>query len=202
MFSYHIKNISEIIDNSQERLEGNVYCDISSNNIINEFVVKQKNISNLSKNKNKIIEIGFNAGHSLLLMLLENPKAEYLLFDLGIHSYTKPCFEYLKNSFSDTKINIIYGDSIETVKNYINNNPNEKNQFDFIHIDGGHEINILDNDFTNSIELLKNDGLLLIDDTNCEHINNYVINKINSGEITEVISESFIKNKYHRLFKK
>lgn len=202
MFQYHINNISKIIDDTNERLEGNVYCDISSKNIIHEFKVKQENIKNISKNKNKIMEIGFNAGHSVLLMLLENPNAEYLLFDLGNHSYTKPCFEYLKESFSETKINIIYGDSIKTIKDYINSNPNEINQYDFIHIDGGHEYEVLDNDFIYSKVLLNNDGLIIIDDTNYEHINNYINSKINNNEIIEIYSEDFINNKYHRLVKK
>ena len=60
-----------------------------------------------------------NGCHSLLLMLLINPTAEYLLFDLGNHKYTLPALNYIKKQFVDTKINIILGNSVETISEYI-----------------------------------------------------------------------------------
>jgi hypothetical protein len=48
-----------------------------------------------------------NGCHSLLIMLLENPNADYLLFDLNYHKYTEPSINYIKESFLETKINTV-----------------------------------------------------------------------------------------------
>lgn len=90
----HFEKISQILNEIGERVEGNLICDVDSSNIvITRNIAKIKNLQYLSKNKNKICEIGVNAGHSLLLMLEQNPNAEYLLFDLNNHKYTNPCIE-------------------------------------------------------------------------------------------------------------
>jgi hypothetical protein len=90
----HISNIGDILNRIGERVEGNLICDISSDNLT-DHINKNKihNLLKLSENKSKICEVGVNAGHSLLLMVSANPKAEYLIFDLNGHAYTKPCVE-------------------------------------------------------------------------------------------------------------
>ncbi len=55
----------------------------------------------------------------LLLMFHINSDNEYLLFDLNNYKYTESAIEYIKKDFPNTKINIIYGNSIETMNKYI-----------------------------------------------------------------------------------
>ena len=79
----HIKKITNILEEVGEQIEGNLICDVKPTNwTIQKNIHKIKNLQYLVKNKKKICEIGVNACHSLLLMLLVNPNADYLLFDL------------------------------------------------------------------------------------------------------------------------
>jgi len=195
----HISNISNILDSIGERVEGNLICDISSDNftdVVNES--KIKNLLTLSKNKSKICEIGVNAGHSLLLMVSNNPKAEYLVFDLGGHAYTKPCVEYIKNAYPSTKITEIYGDSNVTLKQYIESN--ELHTFDLIHIDGGHETSTVENDFTHTQELLTKDGIVIFDDYNFNNIRTVIDSYVEKGVIFEY-TEDVVKTDLHFIYK-
>lgn len=185
----HLENVNNILTNSNEQIEGNVYCDIKVDNITPRSQEKIKNLSSFSKNANKICEIGFNAGHSALAMLDSNPKAEYVFFDLGFHKYTNLCFNYIKNAFPSTSLSIFYGDSKVSIRDYISENISTLNSFDFIHLDGGHDLNTLSKDYAHSMFLLKSGGLLIIDDCNYPHIRDFVNAKLNSGYIKEVFGE-------------
>lgn len=194
----HIANIADILDRIGERVEGNLICDITSDNLTdaaNES--KIYNLLKLSENKSKICEIGVNAGHSLLLMVSANPEAEYLIFDLNGHSYTKPCVEYIKNAYPSTKITEIYGDSNVTLKQYIESN--ELHTFDLIHIDGGHETETVENDFTHTQELLTKDGIVIFDDYNFGNIKTVIDKYVDEGVISEY-TEDVIKTNLHFIY--
>lgn len=197
----HVKNITKILNDIGERIEGNLICDIDPDNyVISINKYKIKNLQYLCKNKKKIIEIGVNACHSLLLMLLINPTAEYLLFDLGNHNYTLPTFNYIKEQFPDTKINIIFGNSVETISKYIVDNPNDINSYDLIHLDGGHTEDVFSQDYFNSKKLISNKGIVIFDDYDMNNINNFINIKINENEIIELNDENIIKNNRHFIY--
>ena len=180
----HILEIAKILKNINERIEGNLVCDIDPYNfIINNNILKIKNLQYLSKNKNKICEIGVNACHSLLIMLIENPNAKYLLFELNNHKYTEPCINYIKSQFPNTKITIIYGNSIETVNNYIKENQYELNTYDLCHIDGGHTEDIFLHDYNNINKLSKKHEPVIFDDYNMYDIKQFINKKINLNDI-------------------
>jgi len=195
----HIANISDILDRIGERVEGNLICDITSDNFTdaaNES--KIYNLLKLSENKSKICEIGVNAGHSLLLMVSANPEAEYLIFDLNGHAYTKPCVEYIKNAYPSTKITEIYGDSNITLKQYIESN--DLHTFDLIHIDGGHETQTVEHDFTNTQKLLTKDGIVIFDDYNFGNIKTVIDKYVDEGVVSEY-TEDVIKTNLHFIYK-
>ena len=198
----HIKNISKLLEDIGERIEGNLICDIEPYNyVINRNIDKIKNLQYLVKNKKKILEIGVNACHSLLIMLLINPDAEYLLFDLGEHLYTRKCIKYINQNFPNTKINIIYGDSTFTITEYIKNNSSILNTFDLIHLDGGHTENIFNIDYKNSKKLISKNGVVIFDDYDFINIKNFIDNKIKKNEIIEYKNNNLIKNKFHFIYK-
>lgn len=141
-----------------------------------------------------------NACHSLLLMLIINPTAEYLLFDLGNHKYTLPTFNYIKEQFPDTKINIIFGNSIETISKYIRDSPNDINSYDLIHLDGGHTEDVFSQDYFNSKKLISNKGIVIFDDYDMGDIKNFIDRKINENEIIELNDENIIKNNRHFIY--
>lgn len=133
-----------------------------------------------------ICEIGFNAGHSACAFLFGSPRANYLGFDLGSnpspvlpnishgrHNYTNSSIAIIKQQFNATtdendKINVIIGDSTQTVPIFHELNPNFR--CDVIHIDGGHFGNVPVSDLKNMALLSKEDGstVVLLDDAVCE----------------------------------
>jgi len=151
-------NLLPIIHNCGEKHEGNIFMLHHTTNYTSKFLNKAKNISNLVLNKNikNVMEIGFNSGFSTLLMLLTNPNMYISCIDLGEHTYTKPCFEKLKETFGD-RINIVLGDSTKTLQN-VNDN------YDLIHIDGGHSTEVANSDIINSYRLSKQGTILIMDD--------------------------------------
>jgi predicted O-methyltransferase YrrM len=166
-------NLLPIIHNCGEPLEGNIFMIHHTTNYTDIFLNKSKNISNLVLNKNikNIMEIGFNSGFSALLMLLTNPNIYISCFDLGEHKYTMPCYIKIKETFGD-RINIIIGDSTKTLQN-VNDN------YDLIHIDGGHSTEVADSDIINSYRLSKQGTILIMDDYDfhnlCDLWDSYII---------------------------
>jgi predicted O-methyltransferase YrrM len=198
----YIEGITKILESVGETVEGNLICDIHPRSwTIEHNITKIKNLQYLCKNKRKIIEIGVNACHSLLLMLLINPDAEYLLFDLNLHKYTNPAIEYIKKEFPNTKINIIYGNSVETINKYIVDNPNQINSYDLIHLDGGHTEDIFSEDYNNSKKLIIDNGVIIFDDYNLSDINNFIYRMLEQKEIVEYTDENIIKNNLHFIYK-
>jgi predicted O-methyltransferase YrrM len=147
-----------IINNSNELLEGNIFMQHNTTTYTDMYINKAKNISNLILNKNikNVIEIGFNAGFSTLLMLLSNPNIHITCFDLGEHRYVIPCYEKLKETFGD-RINLIIGDSRNTL-------PNINDTVELIHIDGGHMSEVAESDIINSYRISKQGTILIMDD--------------------------------------
>jgi predicted O-methyltransferase YrrM len=155
---YINEHLMSIINNSGELLEGNIFMIHHTTNYTDVFLNKTKNISNLVLNKNikNVMEIGFNAGFSTLLMLISNPNIKITCFDLGEHKYTLPCYEKMKETFGD-RVNIIIGDSTQTLQN-------EDSIYDLIHIDGGHSTEVAESDIINSYRLSKQGTILIMDD--------------------------------------
>lgn len=196
----HIVNIANILNTLGERVEGNLICDISSDNFTDEANrSKIHNLLKLSEGKSKICEIGVNAGHSLLLMVSSNPAAEYVLFDLGNHSYTRPCVEYIKNAYPSTKITEVYGDSNLTLRNYVS--CNELNAFDMIHIDGGHETHTVVNDFIYTQFLLKKNGVVIFDDYNFGNIQQIVDYYVSRNIIVKYNESELMETNLHYIYK-
>lgn len=176
---HHIANLGKILDEIGERIEGNLICDISADNLIDDVNRgKIENLLKLSKGKSKICEIGVNAAHSLLLMVSENPDAEYLIFDLGAHAYTLPCVQYIKKAYPSTKITEVYGDTKITLRRQ-----RDINLFDMIHIDGGHDTHTVVNDFIYTQKLLAPGGIVVFDDYNYGNIKEVVDFYESSGVI-------------------
>jgi len=176
---YINKNLLPIIKTTEEILEGNIFMFHNSTEYTDLYLNKAKNISNLSKNVKKAMEIGFNAGFSTLLMLISNPELSITCFDLGEHKYTLLCYEKIKETFGD-RVNLTIGDSMTTL-------PNVNDIFDLIHIDGGHRDEIAESDIIQSYRLSKEGTILIMDDydfTNLhtlwdKYVEEYKLKKLN-----------------------
>jgi hypothetical protein len=121
---------------------------------------KQKLLFNLCKANNKILEIGTYLGHSVLIMLLANPKINITAIDIS-DVYAKPSLDYLQKQFPDAKINFIKNDSIKELNNL-------KKKFDLFHVDGAHEHEVISKEFLFLLKLGQNKKIkILFDDLYC-----------------------------------
>lgn len=92
----------------------------------------------------KILEVGSYAGHSLMLMLIANPHAEFISVDCCEFAHTEKCIVHLNERF-DNRIQFVKGYSPGVLKEIPN-----LNQFDLVHLDGLHEYETV----TREIEVL------------------------------------------------
>jgi len=120
-----------------------------------------------------IMEIGFNMGHSMKLIcdtLLELKSQDKItepirifVFDICEYECTTHNFNIMADVYKQYGIylNLIPGNSIETIPQFFKYNDIT---FDFIEIDGCHIYNYVKNDINNTIDKIKNGGLIYIDD--------------------------------------
>lgn len=170
---YIDEHLLPIIRTSGEPLEGNIFMFHHTTTYTDLFLNKAKNISNmvLHLHIKNVMEIGFNAGFSSLLMLMTNSKIKLTCVDLCEHSYTLLCFSKLKETFGD-RISFIQGDSTKTLTN-------ENNKYDVIHIDGGHSTEVAESDICNSYRLSNSGCVLIMDDydfTNLHQLWDFYVN--------------------------
>lgn len=158
-YKFHFDNLQMIVESTGEQIEGNIYCDTLFNTELDFLKAKQINLISICIYASRIMEIGFNAGHSALLMLLANPGSTIVCFDICEHEYTKHCFEYLHSQFPD-RIELHPGNSNIAVNAY------EGEPFDLCHIDGCHNPHVANIDFHNTMTLTKEGTIVIFDDTN------------------------------------
>jgi predicted O-methyltransferase YrrM len=164
--------LEAIIRASGDLLEGN--C-VYYHNTLTRFAELENKRTNLktvamynNHNASKICEIGFNAGHSAAIFMLHAPNAEFLFFDLGEHSYTRSCYEYLLNKFpgSTSKSKMVLGDSRLTLPLWMQTFRDQLGTFDVVHVDGGHVESCVVNDLAAAVMLARKGGIVILDDTN------------------------------------
>jgi predicted O-methyltransferase YrrM len=146
-------------------------------------------ISLTSKPNIRVMEIGFNAGHSAEVFLKNNPTLELTSFDLGVHDYCSTAKEFIDMLYPN-RHTLILGDSTMTVPKFTSEHPNAR--FDVIFIDGGHTYDIATADILNCKMLAHKDTIVILDDTyySSDCIHSYIIdvNKV----WTEQVSRNFI----------
>jgi len=182
-----------IINKLNERLEGNIFMS-SHSNYNNDFFDKQVNVVIAARRKsiNNVLEIGFNAGFSALLMLLTNKNIKMTCVDIWEHSYSKPCFNKLKEIFGD-RIELIPGSSVDILPTLIGNT------YDLIHIDGCHLVDIAEIDIQNSLKLSKSGTILIMDDTDHKSLKDLWYKYVKNYNLFGFYPGNFVNTNYHDL---
>ena len=115
----------------------------------------------------RIMEIGFNAGHSAEIFL-QNPETTVTSFDLGMHDYVSHAKEYIDRHYPH-RHTLILGDSKETIPTYIMKHHSAPLAplvpFDVIFIDGDHEYKAARMDMNHCFHLAHKDTIVILDDT-------------------------------------
>ena len=148
-------------------LEGNIYSLNGHTEYYKYFLSKQRNITLCGMNLNQnteMLEIGFNSGFSALLLLLSSHSSvKITCVDINCHPYTVPCFNVIKELFPD-RIELLVGSSVDIL-------PTLTKKYDLIHIDGCHLTEIVELDINNSLSLINNNGILIMDDIDYNDLN-------------------------------
>jgi hypothetical protein len=185
----YLEDIKKIVIDSNAGLEGNSFYYHLTLTEFNELYSKQLNLYWCGQQAvETICEIGFNAGHSTMLMLLGRSKTplKFTIFDIGHHQYVKPCYEYIQTQFPHVNFEYVEGDSTVIMPEWINNHKESMHTYDVVHVDGGHSEHCISNDLKNTDLLVKKNGIVIIDDTNSDVINSYVNMYLSNGNYIEL----------------
>jgi len=181
--------LKRIIVAAGEPLEGNSFYGHQTLQLYPALFTKQVNLFSCGQEATtRLCEIGFNAGHSALLFLIGRQSAplEMTVFDIGEHRYTKPCLSHIQSRFPSVRVEYVEGDSAATMPAWIARNAGAVGSYDVVHVDGGHTEHCITNDMKNADRLVRPGGLVIVDDTNCAHINRCADSYIALGSYTEV----------------
>jgi predicted O-methyltransferase YrrM len=130
----------------------------------------------------RILEIGFNAGHSAEVMLRAHPGTQVVSVDIGAHDYVRTA-KHAIDRFYPRRHTLILGDSTQAIPNLAEmmhgRTPSGAPQgpsgevaakgsvraFDLIFIDGGHDYPVATADLLNCRALSHPDTVVIMDDT-------------------------------------
>jgi predicted O-methyltransferase YrrM len=124
-----------------------------------QLPAQQENLQTIVRSlpaHSKVLEIGFNCGHSSAAMLAARPDLTVVSFDLGTHTYVPSAKAAIDAAFPG-RHELIAGDSRETV-------PHLRGTFELFFIDGGHASDVAAADMQNCLNLARPGDLIAMDD--------------------------------------
>lgn len=183
----------------ETKFEGNSFYHHQSIREYPELYNKQLNLFWCGKQTpTRICEIGFNAGHSAMLLLLASSATTFTVFDIGHHRYTQPCLNYIEHIFPHVAFEYIVGDSTLTMPTQMEG---RQETYDLVHVDGGHSEFCATSDMKHADILLKPGGIMVVDDTDAPQINGLVNLYLASGKY-EVVNVLKTFGYPHRVIRK
>ena len=133
--------------------------------------------------KERLLEVGVNAGHSALLALSSNPRLEYYGVDIMSHAYTAECVDFLKGEFPG-RVHLFTGDSREVLPWLVSRRA--ELAFDIFHVDGGHTDEVCRSDMSNCIRIAggQRGRHVLLDDVHASWIFDVYCEFVSRGDLT------------------
>tara|TARA_A100001015_G_scaffold33276_1_gene36911 strand:+ start:1829 stop:2602 length:774 start_codon:yes stop_codon:yes gene_type:complete len=161
----HFYKIFEVCKNSWNYGCGSYLFNGREYKYYKTYYPKQKLLYDIVKNKSEVLEVGVYMGHSILIMLLSNPKLNITAIDID-EKFAAPSIEYLTKIFDNCKINFIKNDSVTAIKNLKNK------KFDFFHLDGELNHFKMTSEFLNCLSLVKGDKMTILFNggKSCRHL--------------------------------
>jgi hypothetical protein len=183
-----LRRIAEIIKRSGDPLEGNIfYADgdqrYAERPPADELAPARRNVWRAVRFKERLLEVGVNAGHSALLALSSSPRLEYYGVDIMSHPYTAECVDFLKGEFPG-RVHLFPGDSREVLPWLVNRRA--ELSFDVFHVDGGHTSEVCRSDMANCIRIAagQRGRHLMLDDVHASWIFDIYCEFVSQGDLT------------------
>jgi hypothetical protein len=187
-FRQRLQRLNAIVRRSGEQLEGNLFYADGANGFAErlpapELAPARRNLWRAARFKERMLEVGVNAGHSALLALSSTPSLEYYGVDIMSHSYTIECIDFLKGEFPG-RVHLFPGDSREVLP-WLTGRGDELG-FDLLHVDGGHTSEVCLSDMTNCIRMAHGEKgrHLLLDDVHASWIFDIYCEFVSRGDLT------------------
>ena len=179
-----IRNINAAVVASGEALEGN-YCYFHEQPISERTPPdlrrswKREVLRAASRAGYKALEVGFNAGHSAVIMLDANPLLHLTSIDIGSHRYTEPCANVVGSHFSE-RFSFQVGNSKSQLAKF---DEETARQFDIIHIDGRHDEGAVADDLGWVVRSALPGCCIIVDDAYVEQIERLTSEAIEAGHM-------------------
>jgi hypothetical protein len=187
-FRLRLKRIAELVKQSGESLEGNIFYADLEDRYADEppddaLAPARRNVWRAVRFKERLLEVGVNAGHSALLALSSNPRLEYYGVDNMAHAYTVECVDFLKGEFPG-RVHLFTGDSREVLPWLVSRRA--ELAFDIFHIDGGHTDDVTRSDMGNCIRIASGQRgrHVLLDDVHASWIFDVYCEFVSRGDLT------------------
>jgi predicted O-methyltransferase YrrM len=197
-YTDHLAGLMKVIEGVGEKLEGNTffahrqedYSELSP-----RFLNKRRTLALAANVFTDIVEIGFNAGHSAMLMLTANPNLRLTCIDICSHRYTVPCFEYLHSIFGD-RITLIEGNSLLAMPLL----KAQGKEYGLYIIDGGHGVDVADSDIHNIIHCSKPGSIIMFDDSDAPQLRILLDMYMMSGDLISIADQAGILKNTNQMF--
>jgi hypothetical protein len=178
-----LQALNEAVSQSRETVEGNIFYansdDLNQVKADAQYAGYRQGFVEAISGRFRILEIGFNAGHSALVYLFLNPQGIYTGVDLAFRRYTHHAADFLKDRFGD-RFTLRQGDSTVVLPEMI---AEGQGGYDVVHVDGGHTFDVAHADIMNGLVLMRADGLLIIDDRPAPEVSQAIRQALESGKV-------------------
>ena len=193
--SYILRELLPIVKSLNVKLEGNIYSSHHTFNENPEMKNKQNNFYHILKETKPktILEIGFNAGFSCLLMKMILPDVNITCVDLNEHKYVMTCFDKLSSDFNG--LNLLPGSSYDVGLPQL---ITENKKFDFIHIDGDHRLEGATKDMELCLKLCHDKTIILFDDTNLKYLDDLCSSYVKQGILKDYHFKEYLNNQKYK----
>ncbi len=187
-FLDRLERLNAIVARSGEPLEGNIFYpdlarDFAGKPPDDALAPARRNAWRAVRFKQRLLEVGVNAGHSALLALSANRTLEYTGVDILTHSYTVECVDFLKGEFPG-RVHLYPGDSREVLP-WLADRGDDLG-FDLFHVDGGHTDEVCLSDMTHCVRMARGrkGRHLLLDDVHASWIFDIYCAFVARGDLT------------------
>src|SRR5208283_1654932 len=187
-FRRRLQRLNTIVRQSGDSLEGNIfYVDLDEGFAgrapADDLAAARRNAWRAVRFKERLLEVGVNAGHSALLALSSSPRLEYYGVDIMSHAYTAECVDFLKGEFPG-RVHLFPGDSREVLPWLVDRRA--ELSFDIFHVDGGHTSEVCQSDMANCIRIARGEHgrHLMLDDVHASWIFDVYCEFVSQGDLT------------------